>query len=148
MIVTLALLAALAAPVAAPVAATPAPAPTAAAAVKGDPVTEPNWVAIPGQSLMENCTTGYLTDPAFTGESIVLGCMVQKDGSLNQCQVKETKRAQAAHVEDVAICASAAFRVGATDKANRPTAGRPILIPMAIVGGDPAPATPAATPQP
>ncbi len=131
MIVALALLAALAAPTPAP----PPAAPVAATAVKGDPVTEPNWIAIPGQSLMGNCTTGYLTDPTFTGESIVMGCVVQKDGSLNQCQVKETKRAQAAHVEDVAICASAAFRVGPTDKANRPTAGRPILIPMAIVGG-------------
>ncbi len=140
MIVALALLAALA--------AQPPAAPAAATVVKGDPVTEPNWIAIPGQSLMRNCTTGYLTDPTFTGESIVMGCVVQKDGSLNQCQVKETKRAQAAHVEDVAICASAAFRVGPTDKANRPTAGRPILIPMAIVGSgaDALPPT-AQTPQ-
>ncbi len=145
MIVALALLAALAAPA--------APAPTRAPGVpaaqsKPDPVTEPEWLSIPGQSLMTNCTTGYLTDPSFTGETIVMGCVVQKDGSFDQCQVKETKRAQAAHVEDVAICASAAFKIGLKDKQGKPTPGRPVLIPMAIVTAEPAPETPGAPPAP
>ncbi|MDP9104101.1 MAG: hypothetical protein M3N05_08870 [Pseudomonadota bacterium] len=122
----------------------------AAGQSKPDPVTEPIWLSIPGQSLMTNCTTGYLTDPTFTGETIVMGCVVQKDGSFDQCQVKETRRAQAAHVDDVAICASAAFKIGPTDKHGKPTAGRPVLIPMAIVTGAPAAAdpAPAAAPPP
>lgn len=138
MILALALLAALAAPPAAAPAATPAP----ASAAKPEPVTHPIWLAIPSNDMMLNCTTGYLTDPTFTGETIVMGCVVQADGSLDQCQVKETKKAQAAGVQDVAICAAAGFRMGPLDKQSKPTAGRPALIPMAIatVADPPAPA--------
>ncbi len=145
MIFPLALLAALAAPPA-PAAAPASPAkPTPAAGAptsKPDPVTHPVWLAIPSNDMMMNCTTGYLTDPTFTGETIVMGCVVQANGSLDQCQVKETKRAQAAGVQDVAICASAGFRMGPLDKQSKPTAGRPALIPMAIatVADQPAPA--------
>jgi hypothetical protein len=110
----------------------PPPQPPAAAAHKPETVIEPELINAPSQTLLLNCTTGYLTDPTFTGESIVLGCVVQKDGSLDACQVKETKRAQAAGVQDVAICAAAGFRIGAVDKLGKPTAGRPIIIPMAI----------------
>jgi hypothetical protein len=95
-------------------------------------VIEPEWVNAPSEALLLNCTTGYLTDPTFTGESIVMGCVVQKDGTLDACQVKETKRAQAAGVQDVAVCAAAGFRVGPIDKDGKPTVGRPIIIPMAI----------------
>lgn len=136
MIALLTFLAALAAPPvstapkAAP--ATPASTQTAAATSKAEPVTQPNWLSGPSESMMLNCTTGYLTDPTFTGELIVMGCLVQPNGSLDQCQVKETKRAQAAGVQDVAICAAAGFRMGPLDKMGKPTAGRPVLIPMGI----------------
>lgn len=108
------------------------PAPTTAPQPKAAPVTDPVWLAGPSQTMMMNCTTGYLTDPAFTGESIWMGCTVQPNGTLGQCLVKETKRAQAAGVEDVAICAAAGFRMGPIDKQGKPTAGRPVLIPMGI----------------
>jgi hypothetical protein len=101
--------------------------------------------------MMLNCTTGYLTDPTFTGETIVMGCLVQKDGSLDQCQVKETKRAQAAGVQDVAVCAAAGFHMGALDKQSKPTVGRPVLIPMAIATiapAEPKADTPPAAPKP
>ena len=123
---------------------------TAAAApgtvVKGDPVTQPEWLAAPNKTLMMNCTTGYLTDPNFSGESIVMGCVVRPDGMLGQCMVKESKRAQAAGVQDVAVCASSGFRIGPKDKQGKPTAGRPILIPMGIATLAPGPAPAAATP--
>lgn len=143
MIALAALLAALAAP------APDAPAPT----VKADPVTDPIWLSGPSASMMHNCTTGYLTDPTFTGEAIVMGCVVQQDGSLDQCRVRETKRAQAAGVQDVAVCAAAGFRMGPLDKQSKPTAGRPVLIPMGIATIAPDPAAgdaspPAPTPKP
>jgi len=126
--------------------------PSAAAPTATDlkaPVKEPVWLAAPSESMMLNCTTGYLRDPAFTGESIMLGCVVQTDGTLGQCVVRETKRAQSAGVEDVAVCAAGGFRIGPIDKAGKPTAGRPILIPMGIatVGGEPEkPSAPAEAP--
>jgi hypothetical protein len=114
----------LAALVAAVAAAAPAPTP--------GPVTHPVWLAGPSKAMMLNCTTGYLTDPSFGGEAIVMGCTVQPDGTLDQCLVKETKRAEAAGVQDVAVCAAAGFRMGPVDKQGKPTAGRPVLIPMGI----------------
>ncbi len=138
--VALLLAAAAPAPVSPPAVANPAPAPRAEA------VIEPVWLSGPGPSLMANCTKGYLTDPAFTGESIVVGCVVQKDGSLGQCLVKESKRAQAAGVQDVAICAVAGFRMGPIDKFGKPVAGRPVLIPMGIATVVDPPAAPAPTP--
>lgn len=114
---------------AAPVAPTAAP---AAPTTGAKPVIRPVWLAAPSQSMMLNCTTGYLKDPTFTGEQIWLGCTVQPDGTLGQCLVKETRRAQAAGVEDVAICAAGGFRIGPKDEDGLPTAGRPILLPMGI----------------
>lgn len=136
---------------AAAVAAPPAAVAPAAATAGPKPVTQPVWLSLPSQSMMLNCTTGYLTDPAFTGEQIWLGCTVQKDGTFGQCLVKETKRAEAAGVQDVAICASAGFRVGPLDKDGAPTTGRPILLPMGIATiaeSEPGADTPAAAPPP
>ena len=113
----------------------------------GGPVTDPVWLAGPSQSMMLNCTTGYLTDPNFTGETIWMGCTVQKDGRLGQCLVKETRRAEAAGVQEVAICAAGGFRMGPVDKQGRQTAGRPVLIPMGIATIAP-PAAPAAAAKP
>lgn len=140
-----ALLLALTAPAPAP-AVPAAPPPAAMTTPSGaKPVVRPVWLAAPSRSMMLNCTTGYLTDPTFTGEQIWLGCTVQKDGTFGQCLVKETKRAEAAGVQDVAICAAGGFRIGPVDQDGQPTAGRPVLLPMGIATVAPA-APDAATP--
>ena len=139
MIALFALLAAAAAPAAAP-AATSTPA--------YDAVSKPTWLSIPSKSMMLNCTNGYLTDPTFTGESILMVCLVRPDGGLSDCKVRETKRAEAAGVQDVAVCAAAGFRFGPVDKLGKPTAGRPIILPLAIVGGAGGASTPAQSAAP
>lgn len=126
--------------------AAPSDAERAAVLAKTNPVIEPVWVAVPKPSLMKNCTTGYLTDPTFAGETVYMGCVVQADGSLGQCKVRESKRAEAAGVQDVAVCASAGFRIGPVDKLGKPTAGRPMLIPLGVVTAPPSP--PVAKPNP
>ena len=105
-----------------------------------DAVAKPVWLSIPSKSMMLNCTNGYLTDPTFTGEAIIMVCLVRPDGGLSDCKVRETKRAEAAGVQDVAVCAAAGFHFGPVDKFGKPTAGRPIILPLAIVGGDASPA--------
>ena len=110
-------------------AATPPPIPTY------DAVNKPVWLSIPSKSMMLNCTNGYLTDPTFTGESILMVCLVRPDGGLSDCKVRETKAAEAAGLQDVAVCAAAGFRFGPVDKLGKPTAGRPIILPLGIVGG-------------
>ncbi len=128
--------------------AIPTDAERAATVARTHPVMDPVWVAIPKLSLMKNCTTGYLTDPTFAGETIYMGCVVQPNGSLGQCKVRESKRAEAAGVQDVAICASAGFRIGPVDKTGAATAGRPMLIPLGIVSGANAPSVTPPAPKP
>jgi hypothetical protein len=147
----IALLMAAAVASAAPTAAALTDADRAAIIAKTHPVTEPVWVATPQASFWKACTAGYLTDPTFVGETVYMACAVQPNGSLDQCKVRESKRAEAAGMQDVAICAAPGFRIGPLDKKGVPTAGRPILIPLGAVAGPPptgAPASPAPAKKP
>ena len=54
-----------------------------------------------------------------------MACLVHTDGSLSGCKVRETRRAEAAGVQDVAVCASAGFRIGPVDKFRASDRGAP-----------------------